>query len=99
MIKAGERVSKAKVGLVLDNSIVMAWSFEDESDEYADAVLDRLSTARALVPAVWPLEVANAWENSQPKRGVETTKYPKNTNKGPRSRPINLHDREQISQP
>ena len=38
----------------------MAWSFEDETDEYADAVLDRLAIARAVVPALWPLEVANA---------------------------------------
>ena len=38
----------------------MAWSFEDEIDEYADAVLDRLATARAIVPALWPLEVASA---------------------------------------
>jgi hypothetical protein len=44
----------------LDNSVVMAWSVEDEIDEYADAVLDRLATARAIVPALWPLEVASA---------------------------------------
>jgi predicted nucleic acid-binding protein len=31
-----------------------------EADEYADAVLDRLATTRAVVPALWPLEVANA---------------------------------------
>jgi hypothetical protein len=34
--------------------------FADESDEYADAVLDRLATTSAVVPALWPLEVANA---------------------------------------
>lgn len=38
----------------------MGWSFEDETDEYADAVLDQLAKARAVVPALWPLEVANA---------------------------------------
>ena len=54
------RTLKPKVDLVLDNSIVMAWSFEDETDEYADAVLDRLATVHAIVPALWPLEVANA---------------------------------------
>src|SRR4051794_37201991 len=60
MAKAKGRATKPKVGFVLDNSIVMAWSFEDECDEYADAVLDRLATAGAVAPALWPLEVANA---------------------------------------
>jgi predicted nucleic acid-binding protein len=60
MARAKGRIPKPKVDLVLDNSIVMAWSFEDESDEYADAVLDCLATARAIVPSLWPLEVANA---------------------------------------
>jgi predicted nucleic acid-binding protein len=44
---------------VMDNSVVMAWCFEDESDAYADAVLESLDTGNALVPAIWPLEVGN----------------------------------------
>ena len=60
MAKAKGRAAKPKIGFVLDNSIVMAWSFEDESDDYADAALDRLATLSAIVPALWPLEVANA---------------------------------------
>jgi predicted nucleic acid-binding protein len=60
MAKARGSARKLKEGFVLDNSIVMAWSFQDETDEYADAVLDRLAIARAVVPALWPLEVANA---------------------------------------
>ena len=51
---------RAAPGFVLDNSIVMAWSFEDETSPYADAVLDRLTSGRAIVPSLWPLEVANA---------------------------------------
>jgi predicted nucleic acid-binding protein len=60
MARAKGRSTKLKDGFVLDNSIVMAWSFEDETDEYADAVLDHLAAKRAVVPALWPLEVANA---------------------------------------
>jgi predicted nucleic acid-binding protein len=60
MAKVKGSTRKPKEGFVLDNSIVMAWSFEDETDEYADAVLDRLASALAVVPALWPLEVANA---------------------------------------
>ena len=52
--------AKAVPDFVLDNSVVMAWSFEDETSPYADAVLDCLNAARAFVPALWPLEVANA---------------------------------------
>jgi predicted nucleic acid-binding protein len=44
---------------VVDNSVVMAWCFKDESDPYADQVLESLSTSSALVPAIWPLEVVN----------------------------------------
>jgi predicted nucleic acid-binding protein len=44
---------------VLDCSVTMAWCFEDESSAFADRVQDLLSDMRAVVPAIWPLEVAN----------------------------------------
>jgi predicted nucleic acid-binding protein len=44
---------------VVDNSVVMAWCFEDETSRYADAVLGRLEEATAFVPAIWPLEAGN----------------------------------------
>jgi predicted nucleic acid-binding protein len=44
---------------VLDASVTMAWCFEDEATPDTDAVLDRLGTDEAAVPAIWPLEVAN----------------------------------------
>ncbi len=44
---------------VLDNSVVMSWCFEDEANDYADAVLEKLTAARAIVPVVWALEVVN----------------------------------------
>lgn len=47
------------VDFVVDNSIVMAWCFEDEATAYTDAVQDRLVESTAFVPAIWPLEVAN----------------------------------------
>ena len=45
--------------MVVDNSVVMAWCFEDESNAYADGVLEKLAETTALVPSVWPLEVVN----------------------------------------
>ena len=44
---------------VIDNSIVMTWCFIDEASQYADAVLEKLTEAEALVPTIWPLEVVN----------------------------------------
>lgn len=44
---------------VIDNSVVMSWLFKDEVNQYADAVLDRLTEATAYVPVIWPLEVVN----------------------------------------
>jgi predicted nucleic acid-binding protein len=46
---------------VLDASVAVAWCFVDESTRFTEDVLDLLSAgAEAVVPAVWPLEVANA---------------------------------------
>ncbi len=44
---------------VLDCSVAMSWCFDDETNIYADEVLGSLLTAEAVVPALWPLEVAN----------------------------------------
>jgi len=46
---------------VLDASVAVAWCFEDEATKFTESVLDLLSAgAEALVPAIWPVEVANA---------------------------------------
>lgn len=46
---------------VLDASVAVAWCFEDESTTFTESVLDMLSAgAEAVVPAIWPLEIANA---------------------------------------
>lgn len=44
---------------VIDNSVVMAWYFEDEASDYTVVVLESLGTYECLVPSIWPLEVAN----------------------------------------
>ena len=45
--------------IVLDCSVTMAWCFEDQADAYSDRVLDAMARGEALVPCLWPLEVAN----------------------------------------
>jgi predicted nucleic acid-binding protein len=46
---------------VLDASLAVAWCFEDETTAYTEVVFDRLTGgAEALVPPLWPYEVANS---------------------------------------
>lgn len=45
--------------LVVDTSLTLAWYLEDEQDSYADAVLGALADREAVVPPLWPYEVAN----------------------------------------
>ena len=44
---------------VLDGSVTMAWYFKDEMNDYANAVRDGMDQSQAVVPSLWPLEVAN----------------------------------------
>jgi len=48
-------------GFVLDTSTALAWCFPDEHATYPQSVLDSLATGQALVPSLWPLEIANAF--------------------------------------
>lgn len=44
---------------VLDCSIAMAWLFHDEATAKTEALLNRLATETALVPAWWFIEITN----------------------------------------
>jgi predicted nucleic acid-binding protein len=44
---------------VLDCSVTMAWYFKDEATAYSRDVRRSLSKASAVVPALWPVDVAN----------------------------------------
>ena len=47
--------------LVLDASVALAWCFPDESDPLAERLIDSMADgSRAIVPAIWPFEIANA---------------------------------------
>jgi|ERR1700722_14690975 len=52
-------MAKDLYDFVLDCSITMAWCFEDESNDYTDTILENLKNTTAIVPTIWPLEVAN----------------------------------------
>lgn len=44
---------------VLDASIALTWLLGDGTDPRAERALDALTEGKALVPAIWSLEVAN----------------------------------------
>ena len=63
---------------VLDGSVTMVWGFEDEADEYAEAILERMPDLQAHVPSLWPLEVANALRVGERRRRItsaETARF------------------------
>lgn len=55
---------------VLDCSIAMAWCFEDESNEYTDTILENLRDSKAIVPTIWPLEIANVLLQAKKKKRI-----------------------------
>jgi predicted nucleic acid-binding protein len=63
-------MAKISYDFVLDCSITMAWCFEDESTKATDAILDSLKNAKALVPTIWPLEVANVLLMSKKRKRI-----------------------------
>ena len=44
---------------VVDASVTLSWCFADEATPFSRAVLAALETTYAVVPALWPFEVAN----------------------------------------
>lgn len=52
-------MAKNPYGFVLDCSITMAWCFEEERRDFTEAILESLTNTTAIVPTIWPLEVAN----------------------------------------
>jgi len=44
---------------VLDNSVALAWCFEDEQTASIMALLDRVTRTGAFAPLLWPLEALN----------------------------------------
>ena len=46
--------------LVLDASVTVAWCFQDEATAYTESILDLVTSgSEAVVPSLWPYEVAN----------------------------------------
>lgn len=61
-------------GFVLDASVALAWCFDDESTPAAWALLERLRSASAHVPAIWPLEVGNILLGAERRRRISAAR-------------------------
>jgi len=58
---------------VVDCSIAMAWLFNDEATPKTEALLNRLTTETALVPAWWFIEIANVLAMAERKARITPT--------------------------
>lgn len=47
------------MSFVIDNSVALAWCFEDEQTKAIMALLDRVTEAGAVAPQLWPIEAVN----------------------------------------
>jgi predicted nucleic acid-binding protein len=48
------------VQYVLDCSLALSWYFDDEVNDYAVGLLKAIDAHGAIVPVIWPLEIANS---------------------------------------
>jgi predicted nucleic acid-binding protein len=58
------------MSFVLDNSIALAWCFEDEHAEPVMNLLDRVTETGAFAPSLWPLEALNGLFIAQRRRRI-----------------------------
>ncbi len=56
------------MSLVLDSSVALAWIYSAETTPEVLHVLERVTEAGAVVPSLWPLEVANVLEQGVRKK-------------------------------
>jgi len=59
------------LSLVIDASLTMAWYFDDESTDATDALLDRVTSSGAVVPGLWRLEIANAFQTAVRRQRID----------------------------
>jgi len=62
------------VSFVVDNSVALAWCFEDEQTQTAMDLLDRVAETGAFAPSLWPLEVLNGLLMAERRGRVDATR-------------------------
>ena len=59
---------------MLDNSVALAWCFEDEQTPTVLELLDRVSESGASAPILWPLEALNGLFAAERRRRLDAAK-------------------------
>ena len=59
MARTRTGLQQRRTSFVVDCSVTMAWFFSQEATAYTNAVRQYLKVAEAIVPDVWPYEIAN----------------------------------------
>ena len=62
------------MSFVLDNSVALAWCFEDEQSPPIMALLDRVVARGAIAPLLWPLETLNGLLVAERRRRLDAQK-------------------------
>ena len=62
------------MSFVVDNSVALAWCFEDEHTQTAMDLLDRVAETGAFAPSLWPLEVLNGLLMAERRGRVDATR-------------------------
>ncbi|MDB5424723.1 MAG: hypothetical protein JWQ29_2139 [Phenylobacterium sp.] len=58
---------------VIDNSVALAWCFEDEQTAGILALLDRVIDTGAVAPQLWPLEAVNGLLTAERRGRIDRT--------------------------
>ena len=59
------------MSFVVDNSVALAWCFEDEHTDPVMALLDRVAERGAFAPSLWPLEALNGLLMAERKKRLD----------------------------
>lgn len=62
------------MSFVLDNSVALAWCFEDEQTPAVMDLLDRVTETGASAPLLWPLEALNGLIVAERRRRLNAAK-------------------------
>ena len=59
------------MSLVLDNSVALAWCFEDKQSPAVMELLDRVAETGAVTTLLWPLEASNGLQAAERRRRLD----------------------------
>ena len=61
--------------IVADASIILSWAYRETNVHLAEPVLRLIAAKGAIVPAIWPMEIANSLELSLLRERISSEQY------------------------